>query len=68
MRDLSRVDVRKVLKDTWTDFARELKGTPLPHFNESVFRFLFVRSLLRRYPTVRCETEWKRMDLLFLDA
>ncbi|MFM7074226.1 MAG: hypothetical protein ACKO38_20755 [Planctomycetota bacterium] len=61
------VDMRKVVQDTWADLAHEIRRTPLPHYNESVFRFMFVRSLLSRYPDVRCETEWKRMDLVFFD-
>lgn len=68
MPRLSTVDVAEVLTDTWKQFSTELVETPLPHFNESVFRFLFVRSLLRKYPNARCETEWKRCDLLFFDS
>ena len=54
--------------ETWAQFSDELTTTPLPHFSESVFRFLFVRTLLRRYPTVRCQTEWNRIDLMFIDS
>lgn len=68
MSDSSLVDVPEVLNDTWKQFSFELSQTPLPHFTESVFRYLFVRSLLRLYPNVRCETEWKRCDLLFFDS
>jgi hypothetical protein len=67
MKSLITVDLNAVLVDTWDTFSSELSKTPLPHFTESVFRFLFVRSLLQRYPDVRCETEWKRLDLVFFD-
>jgi hypothetical protein len=53
----AKVNLREVLLETWAQLSDELTATPLPHFSESVFRFMFVRTLLKRYPTVRCETE-----------
>ena len=64
----TKVNLKEVLLETWAQFSDELTDTPLPHFSESVFRFMFVRTLLRRYPAVRCETEWNRIDLMFIDS
>ncbi len=63
-----KVNVPNVLRKTWVQFSDELSRTPLPHFTESVFRFLFVRSMLELYPDTRCETEWQRCDLLYFDS
>lgn len=68
MSDVVKVNLREVLLETWAQFSDELTATPLPHFSESVFRYMFVRTLLKRYPTVRCETEWNRIDLMFIDS
>jgi hypothetical protein len=68
MSNDAKVNLREVLLETWAQFSDELTDTPLPHFSESVFRFMFVRTLLRRYQEVRCETEWNRIDLMFIDS
>lgn len=52
----------------WKAIAREARQTPLIHWNESVFRFMFVRALLSEYPRVRCDVEWRRIDLLVADS
>jgi len=56
--------IRKSLGVTWKDVREELKTTPLALWNESVFRFHFVRGLLGRYPQADCQIEWHRVDLL----
>ena len=61
-------DVSAVLRSMWAAIARESQRTPLVHWNESVFRFMFVRALLSQYPHVRCDVEWRRIDLLIYDS
>jgi hypothetical protein len=34
------------------------------NINESVFRFLVVAEIMRRDPEARCQTEWKKFDML----
>jgi len=65
---MNKVSVPNVLRRTWVHFSDELSRFPLPHFTESVFRYFFVRSMLELYPSVRCETEWKKCDLFFFDS
>jgi len=64
----SSCDVSAVLRSMWAAIARESRQTPLDHWNESVFRFMFVRDLLSKYPHVRCDVEWNRVDLLIQDS
>src|SRR5688572_28687951 len=52
------------VQGAWDDLIRDLEHVPLPLWNESVFRFLFIKSLLRVNPAIDCETEWQRHDLL----
>ncbi len=55
--------IKNALETTWRDIEAELKRTPLQHWNESVFRFFFIRSLGK--PAVEgCQTEWNTVDLL----
>ena len=65
---MSQIDFCGVLRYAWADFAEELKSVPLWNFNESVLRYIFIRRMLRNHPTVRCDTEWHRIDLLFVDS
>ena len=60
-------DVSVVLRSMWALIKSESQRTPLVHWNESVFRFMFVRALLSEYPHVRCDVEWRRYDLLIHD-
>lgn len=66
--DMNQIDFCGVLREAWIDFAEELKRVPLSHFNESVFRYIFVRRMLQKHPEVGCDTEWHRIDLLFVDS
>jgi|SRR2546427_1325299 len=52
------------LDATWHDIAKELRRTSVSHWNESVFRYLFVRAFLRRNPEAVCYVEWNRIDLV----
>jgi len=61
-------DISSVLQATWQDVADEVSHTPLSFWNESVFRFFFVRTLLRLRPDIRCGVEWRRIDLLIQDS
>jgi hypothetical protein len=56
--------IKKVLKDTGIAISRELKNGYLDWFNESVFRYYFIKNLSQQYPKSRLEIEWKRFDLL----
>lgn len=66
--DKNQIEFCGVLRDAWSDFGEELKFVPLSHFTESVFRYIFVRRMLQKHPEVRCDTEWHRIDLLFVDS
>src|SRR5262245_56615216 len=55
--------VRRAVRSAWKDVRAELPQTPLPHWNEAVFRFFVTRSLLRQRPAPKCHTEWNRIDL-----
>ena len=60
-----RCDISKVLEVTWKSVEEELPRTPVCHWNESVFRFFFVRALLGLYgDDFACTIEWNRIDLL----
>jgi hypothetical protein len=59
-------EIASSLRIAWTDLVEGLEQVPLPLWNESVFRFLFIRSLLKTNPVIDCETEWERHDLLIL--
>ena len=61
-------DVGAVLRSMWAGIAKESRRTPLVYWNESVFRFMFVRALLSEYPHVRCDVEWRGVDLLIRDS
>jgi len=54
----------KVLKSTCKHVVEEMRTVPLAHWNESVFRFFYVRQLVQLAPSITCHTEWKRIDLL----
>ena len=56
--------IPEALDATWLRIDRTLQDAPLSLWNESVFRFLFIRSLLSLRPDVRLQTEWDRFDLL----
>ncbi|MFZ1898011.1 hypothetical protein [Methanoregula sp.] len=60
--------IEKALEDTGREISRELKNSYLDWFNESVFRYFFIKSLSKHYPKNRFETEWKRFDLLMTDG
>ena len=57
-------DIVSALQGAWKDLVRDLEHVPLPLWNESVFRFSFIRSLLQANPSIYCETEWEHHDLL----
>jgi hypothetical protein len=48
----------------WQVAREELRTTPLAVWTEGVFRYFFVRELLRANPEARCQIEWHRVDLL----
>lgn len=58
-----------VLRDTWREFETARKQVPFELWNESVFRWFFVRSAIKlypksSYPNVEYHIEWKHFDLL----
>ena len=58
--------IKTALDAAWPAIGEELGRVPLLLWNESVFRFFFIRSLLRLYPHAACQSqiEWNRFDLL----
>ncbi len=56
--------VTDALRAACHDVIKGASEVPLPHWNESVFRFFFVRNLLVAAPRVTCFTEWNRIDVL----
>ena len=46
------------------DMAKELCRTPLSHWDESVFRFFFVRAFLHSNREAKCHVEWNDIDLV----
>src|SRR5271156_1242070 len=64
MESLLKQAIVDALDATWHDIAEELCHTPLSHWDESVFRFFFVRAFLRRNPEARCHVEWNKIDLV----
>jgi hypothetical protein len=64
MESVLKEAIVDALDVTWQDMAEELCHTPLSHWDESVFRFFFVRAFLRRNPEARCHVEWNKIDLV----
>jgi hypothetical protein len=64
---VNRASIVSILSAACDDVVRQLARVPLPHWNESVFRFLIVRRLRADKPNIRCETEWHRIDLVLFD-
>jgi hypothetical protein len=60
--------VQTILHATWNDLQRENEGVPLSLFDESVFRWLFIRAALRLRPDLTMQIEWKQIDLLIQDG
>lgn len=57
-------DFVAVLEKAWDAIKVELQQTPLPLWNESVFRFFVVRAMHQEERAWHCQTEWRRVDLL----
>jgi hypothetical protein len=56
--------IKKALNRAWTQFKNESAAIDVELFDESVFRFLFLRALKQIDNTVDCRTEWRgRVDL-----
>ncbi|SRR6266550_5993867 len=56
--------IEHVCNAAWEDFKTELCSVPLPLWNESVFRYFFVKQLRHACPDAKCQMEWNRFDLL----
>ncbi|MBX3437120.1 MAG: hypothetical protein KF861_06495 [Planctomycetaceae bacterium] len=56
--------VESVLQTTWADVEAAIFQIPLPLWNESTFRWFFVRAALSTFPEVKCQLEWNKIDLL----
>ncbi len=60
--------IENVLNATCAEVNELLKETPLSFMNESVFRFLFVKNLLRLCKECNAQIEWRRFDLLIKNS
>lgn len=56
--------LRQALKQTCSLLPQELRSVPLQHWNESSFRYFFVKQLLAIAPELTCWSEWNRVDLV----
>lgn len=54
--------IKKALDRAWREIKAELRDIPIQQWNESVFRYYFIRSLLRSR-NIQCQTEWNHADL-----
>jgi hypothetical protein len=59
--------IHNALKTACDELDRLLKKFPLSILNQSVFRFFFVRNLLRQRKGCEVQLEWHRFDLLIQD-
>jgi len=64
MESLLKRVIVDALDATLHDMAEELSRTPLSYWDESVFRFFFVRAFLHRNPEAKCHLEWNQIDLV----
>ncbi len=68
MQKLSTDDLVIVLKTTWKLMDAECRFVPFVNWDESVFRWLFIKAMAIHFPGVNCEREWQRIDLLIRDG
>lgn len=61
-------DLKAVCATTWRTMRAECQYVSFDNWDESVLRWIFIKSLGIHFPQINCEREWQRIDLLIRDG
>lgn len=62
--ELRTEDIENALATAWELVRAEGQIVPFENWDESVFRWMFIKALRQMFPGMECEIEWNRVDLL----